>query len=98
MRVSNINGTTDRACNCGSWFAHWRKLSGQSLSLCCPMQSCIEPPEVGAHVQKDGSRDRNWYIVPLCKTHNRETGKSLDIDSRVKLVSANVSGTCGGYQ
>ncbi len=39
--------------------------------------------------------DSNWYIIPLCKTHNGEKGKSLIISDNIKLVSANVSETCG---
>ncbi|MBZ5591218.1 MAG: hypothetical protein LAP39_03210 [Acidobacteriia bacterium] len=49
---------------------------------------------MGAHVQKDSTTDKNWYIVPLCKKHNGETGKSLEIGAYT-LVSANVGQTCG---
>ena len=50
---------------------------------------------MGAHVQRGNSGDSNWYIVPLCATHNGKKGQSLDISDSVKLVSANVSKTCG---
>jgi len=95
MKVKNINGTSDNTCKCDSWLDHWKNFSGQSLSKHCSEKSCIEKPEVGAHVQKDSYTDTDWYIVPLCKTHNGETGESLDIVDSVKLVSANVSETCG---
>ena len=95
MRVRNINGTSDKACKCGSWLDHWKNFSDQSLSKYCSEKSCIQKPEVGAHVQKDSSTDDSWYIVPFCYTHNGETGKSLEIVDSVKLVSANVSETCG---
>jgi hypothetical protein len=95
MKINNINGTSDRICKCGSWLAHWKNYSGQSLPTYCPVSKCYQKPEVGAHVQKDSLTDSSWYIVPLCKTHNGETGKSLEIGESVKLVSANVSGTCG---
>ena len=36
---------------------------------------------------------KGWYIVPLCKDHNGQTGKSLDIMDSTALVSANVSQT-----
>ncbi len=97
MRVKNINGTSDNTCKCGTWLDHWKKFSGQSLPSYCPESACLQKPEVGAHVQKDGSTDTSWYIVPLCKKHNGETGKSLDIGDSVKLASANVSATCGKY-
>ena len=95
MRVRNINGTSDKTCNCDSWLDHWKKFSGQSLPSYCPETKCLKKPDVGAHVQKDGYADSSWYIIPLCSTHNAETGKSLDISDSVKLVSANVSETCG---
>jgi hypothetical protein len=94
MKVNNINGTTGRTCNCGSWLNHWKNFSGQTLSKYCYEEKCIQEPEVGAHVQKDSISDKSWYIVPLCKGHNGETGKSLNLVDSVKLVSANVSDTC----
>ncbi len=95
MTVFNINGTGDNVCSCGSWLAHWNNYSGQVLPAYCPEKKCRQKPEVGAHVQKARSGDDRWYIIPLCKAHNGETGESLDISDTVVLVSANVSETCG---
>ncbi len=95
MKIRNINGTSDNTCKCGSWLDHWKKFSGLSISIYCPVLSCYEKTEVGAHVQKDNSTDNSWYIVPLCKSHNAEKGKSLEVGDSTKLVSANVSETCG---
>jgi len=95
MKVRNINGTSDRTCKCGSWLDHWRKFSGQPLSSYCSETACIQKPELGAHVQKESLTDSSWYIVPLCRQHNGQTGKSLTISDSVTLVSANVADTCG---
>ena len=95
MRVTNINGTSCNKCSCGSWLDHWKNFSGQSLPLYCREGACREKPEVGAHVQKSGMTDKKWYIVPLCKTHNSQTGKSIEIMESSILVSANVQETCG---
>jgi len=95
MRVKNINGTSPRTCKCGSWLDHWKNYSGQSLPRLCPEKTCSNKPEVGAHVQKDSSTDRSWYIVPLCKKCNAKTGESLDLVDSIKLASANVAATCG---
>ncbi len=94
MKVNNINGTSDSTCKCSSWLEHWKKFSGQALSTYCAEKACIKKPEVGAHVQKDSSTDKSWYIVPLCKDHNGETGRALTLVDSVALVSANVSLTC----
>jgi hypothetical protein len=95
MKVVNINGTSAKPCKCGSWLDHWKNASGRSLAKYCPEANCIETPEVGAHVQKDSSTDRNWYIVPLCRTHNAETGHSLVISDSTRLVSVDANESCG---
>ena len=95
MKVNNINGTSETTCECGSWLDHWKKFSGQTLPQFCPQVKCTEKSEVGAHVQKDSTTDKNWYIIPLCNTHNGETGNSLIISGYLNLVSANISDTCG---
>lgn len=95
MKIRNINGTSANTCKCGSWLNHWKNYSGLTVPTYCPVQSCLEKELVGAHVQKDGFSDNNWYIFPLCKTHNAATGKSLEVSDTYKLVSANVRETCG---
>ncbi len=95
MKVTNINNTSSNTCQCGSWLDHWKNYSGQSVPTYCPEEKCLSKPEVGAHVQKYGSTDRSWYIVPLCKACNGKTGQTLTISDTVKLVSANVGDTCG---
>lgn len=95
MKVTNINGTSQNTCKCGSWLQHWKNFSGQSLPSYCPEEKCTRKPEVGAHVQKANSLDNNWYIIPLCTTHNAMHGSSITVSDSVKLVSANVSETCG---
>lgn len=94
MRVNNINGTSENTCKCGSWIDHWKNFSGQSIPSYCPEKSCTAKPEVGAHVQKADSSDSSWYIIPLCKTHNSQTNKSLDVSDTIKLVPANTKETC----
>ncbi len=95
MLVKNINGTTGSICKCGSWLDHWKNFSGKFLPATCSEIRCYQSPTVGAHVQKGNSTDSSWYIVPLCKGHNAETGKSLTLVDAVVLVSANVDETCG---
>ncbi len=95
MKVRNVNGTSDNTCRCGSWLDHWKKFGGQSIPTYCSEKTCIQKPEVGAHVQKDGLIDNSWYIIPLCKIHNGKKGESIDVSDTVKPVSANVKETCG---
>jgi hypothetical protein len=94
MKVRNINGTSDNPCKDGSWLQHWKNFSGQPLPSYCSEKSCRQKPEAGAHVQKDSSTDKGWYIVPLCAKHNAKASELELVDS-IKLVSANVAETCG---
>ncbi len=95
MRANNINGTSDNTCKCGSWLKHWQKVSGGILPPSCRETTCSKNAEFGARIQKDSATDKGWYIVPLCKDHNSQTGKSLDIMDGTTLVSADVNQTCG---
>lgn len=94
MDVHNVNGTQDETCNCGSWLDHWRKYSRQAFLSFCPVNGCLRDDLVGAHVQKAGSADRSWYIVPLCGEHVHATG-ALSISDIYRLVSADANRTCG---
>ena len=94
MKVNNIDGTSDNSCSCGSWLDHWKNDSRQSIPTYCSEKNCTKKPEVGAHVQKDNSYDKDWYIVPLCSEHNKKA-TSLEVVDSVVLVSANKSQTCG---
>ena len=91
MKVKNLNGTSANKCNCGSWLEHWEKFSEKKRGTCSKV-GCAAKATVGAHVQKDGSTDEAWYIVPLCDGCNKGV-KSFEVETT--LVSANVSKTCG---
>jgi len=95
MKVKNINGISIDTCACGSWLEHWKRFSQELIPIFCSEEKCPEKPEVGALVQKDISTDDSWYVIPLCKGHNRKTSKSLTINDNVTFVSADVNKTCG---
>src|SRR2546425_927627 len=42
MKVNNVNGTSASTCKCGSWLAHWKKFSAQSLPAYCSEKTCIK--------------------------------------------------------
>lgn len=92
-KVKNINGTSQNQCSCGSWIQHWRNFGGASQRRYCCEKTCVNTNLVGAHVQKYNSTDRSWYIAPLCQLHNKSVGV-LELESTVKLVSANKNLTC----
>jgi len=93
MKIKNINGNPDIASAGGSWMEHWEKLSGQKTTFCLAV-GCVGKDLVGAHVQKTGPRDDNWYIYPLCVSHN-ERAKELEVSDAYKLVPVNAAETRG---
>jgi hypothetical protein len=95
MKLKNINGTSANKCSCGSWLDHWAVVTKQVVPHYCPVSSCLERAEVGAHVQKDGSADASWYVVPLCKKHNAAGAAPLEVGDGTAVASANVAQTCG---
>jgi hypothetical protein len=97
-KITNINGTSEHSakCKCGSWKQHWLNYNGgQKLPTYCPESKCLKKTEdlVGAHVQKAGSTDRSWYIVPLCQEHN-QSKEDLTISDSINFAPANRSLTC----
>ena len=94
MQVKNLNGTAQNKCKCESWYAHWQKFSGQKANHCV-VSGCLGPDLVGGHVQKVSNPDSSWYVIPICRACNGRKGQTLNVYDQVKLVSANVSQTCG---
>lgn len=95
MKVTNINGTSDNDCSCGSWLKHWDKFNtkGSKRPSQCPACGAWSVDD-GAHVQKYGSTDQSWYIVPLCHSCNMKAKSTvLDIGD-CALAPANKSLTC----
>lgn len=93
MKITNINGTSQNKCSCGSWLKHWEKFSARTTKYCYE-KNCLETGLVGAHVQKADSTDQSWFIAPLCQSHNMSK-TDIELISGAKLVSANKSKTCG---
>jgi len=97
MKLKNLKGTSDNTCKCDSWLDHWIKFNedgDDALPNYCGEKSCTSKPQVGAHVIKVNSKDDKWYIVPLCKKHNKED-ETFELFSNVSLAPANVKATCG---
>lgn len=91
-KVRNINGRSYVNCKCGSWLNHWERFSGQKTSFCI-VTDCLETELVGAHVQRDTLYDKNSYVIPLCKMHNKSKSV-LEISDIYVLVPANKKKTC----
>lgn len=101
VKVESAKGTSkwpDPACRCKDWLSHWyenmrfidsRYANKMIATTSCPL--CNQPiteenPLVGAHVQKILSNDRDYYIIPVCKSCNSSKGFTFSIDDKY-LVS-----------
>jgi hypothetical protein len=96
MVIRNINNTSDNKCNCGTWLKHWEQYNNlkQGVPILCPVSTCFNKAEVGAHVQLSDIKDQSWYIIPLCKSCNNKRGETLDVGF-IALARANARETCG---
>jgi hypothetical protein len=94
--ITNINGTADTTCKCGSWLKHWLNFSKQSLPRYCPVDGCYQSDMVGAHVQRSYSLERKWFIIPLCTYHNASK-IDLDVSDTIVFVPASRKETCEKY-
>lgn len=92
-RWKNINGTSDRQCNCGSWLKHWENATGRT-AFYCSVYGCSNFAEVGAHVHDTYGLIAGHRIVPMCRACNNRSD-AFDLSAGVETVSANVSQTCG---
>jgi hypothetical protein len=96
--VRNVAGSSrSGTCKCGSWIAHWEKISGRKRPGRCAVDGCGGSVSDGAHVQSlDGRTDKKWWIAPTCTSCNRSRHKEgMGLAVSTILVLARKSGTCG---
>ncbi len=71
--VYNVNGSSRYEAPAGyaSWKEFWEKRTGRHFDKCsCP--SCMNRADVGGHVRRAHGTNE-WYIVPICYSHNNST-------------------------
>ena len=54
---------------------YWEDATGRQASQCYVVGCDVVGRKdlVGAHVEKAGCDDNNWYIIPMCKGHNHNS-------------------------
>lgn len=93
IKVKNVNGSSRFNCPSGyaSWLDYWERKIGKTAYRCSAID-CRKFGRnnlVGAHVQKVGSFDRSWYIVPLCYGCNNRTDEFY-VDETLVPVPSNL--------
>ena len=95
MKVKNLNGTSKRSCNCGTWINHWNNYNNGQIATVCRVIGCSRTDLVGAHVKKITKGDNKEYIVPFCNLHNKQYNPIwIEINKGTDCVSANKQKTC----
>ncbi len=94
--IKNIKKTSDETCACPSWLEHWESHNPAGKKVTgCSVIHCPNKAEVGAHVQLDNHSDTNWYIIPLCKSHNsHHVTAPLPVYVDVSFAHADPQKTC----
>lgn len=94
---SNVEGSADYKCGCGSWREHWENFSDEDWPDLCSVIGCFEEASVGAHIQQRNSESGKnpTFIAPFCEKCNGKSPKTrFNLMPDTVLVSANQSKTC----
>ena len=84
-RWSNVVGSAEEQCRCGSWKEHWLNYSKQAWPGNCSVLGCSRPPRMAANVYNAGVDGQ--YITPMCETCNKSketfslTGKLINAEA-----------------
>ncbi len=89
MKIHNVTGSSKVSAKppypYTSWLKYWEAKKGFVLDPnkwynCPACGNAFQRKNFdGCHVQKYGSTDRKWYIIPLCDSCNQSTG-ILEVD------------------
>jgi hypothetical protein len=89
--VTNVLGTSCAGKpEAGSFIKHWEKYSGSSRSKCVA-QGCPNDAKEGGHVKIAGGpltslMKADWWIIPVCKAHNKGLScKTYRVDSVIAV-------------
>jgi hypothetical protein len=63
------------------------------MAAYCAVNFCYNVVMEGVHVQLSDGANEKWYIIPLCREHNR-CKDELEISDSTKLIPANKKATC----
>lgn len=86
IEVKNIHGTSDnKPTGYSSWKDYWEAKSGKSWPTYCCARGCYERASLAGHVKKVGGTNE-WYLVPICYSHNnRDTSYYVEESMMVKV-------------
>lgn len=89
---SNVTGSADKTCKCGTWKKHWINFSEESWPPSCSKSGCSGSATLGAHIKN--SSVSGVRIVPFCDSCNGLSG-TFSLKGNIMLPSATASDNCG---
>ena len=84
IKVKNVPGTSDlEPEDFSTWIEYWEDATGKQASRCHVVNCNVVGREklVGAHVEKADRFEYKWYIVPICKGHNKSNDEFYVYDA-----------------
>lgn len=91
MKIKNVKGSdkvSKLPSKYSSWLEYWEMNHGfiikETQLYSCPAckNAFLRKNFDGCHVQKVLSKDKKWYIIPLCDSCNHRMD-SFDVDKRL---------------
>lgn len=70
MQFKKIIKTEGPSCGCKSWLDHWVRSTGSRKIPTCAVYKCSNKAVVGGHINACDTVNNEWWIMPLCSTHN----------------------------
>lgn len=86
VKVYNAGGTSKyEPSNGGSWLSFWKNKMNwpTNKDVYCSVHKHSNENEsnemiVGCHVRFVGENGRDWHIVPICQSRNKEISKDME--------------------
>lgn len=88
IKIHNVTGSSrypKPSTGEDSWLVYWEAHKYPIIFFQCPgCGSWLTRDHFdGCHVQKYGSEDRSWYIIPMCDSCNHKTNDIFEIDENL---------------
>lgn len=72
------------------WLTYWKYFKRNEFNTCAEF-GCTEQHDQGVLVSQGSAAMSKLFVVPVCRTHGDSANLTLNIDSKVDIISADLS-------